>query len=141
MTLGPSNSRMFFAYHIRSAFLTFESVLQEILNQWSFSLQHFYILRSDWKSSGIAFDDLCAHAIMSKKETEDILTDLITKDYVLKGSKDGLYLLSPLGVSVRGEVLEAYQEHISKATLGLSDRTIEAALSGLLTVQTNIERL
>lgn len=139
MTSGPSNSHMFFAYHIRSAFLIFESALSEILNEWDLLPEHFYILRSDWTSSETSLDDLSAHAMMTKKDAQKIVNDLVKKDYAIKGTKEGSYALSPTGASLRVQILEAYREHISKATQGLSDKTIEAALSSLLTLQSNIE--
>lgn len=139
MTLGPSNSHMFLAYHIRSAFLIFEAALSEILNEWDLLPEHFYILRSDWTTSETAVDDLSAHAMMTKKETRKLINDLVNKDYVIKEKREDFYSLSPLGAALREQILKAYGEHISKATQGLSDKSIEVALSSLLTLQANIE--
>jgi len=47
MTTEPGNNHMFFAYHIRSASLMFESALQEILDDQDISLEEFYVLRCD----------------------------------------------------------------------------------------------
>lgn len=139
MTIELGNSHMFLAYHIRSASLMFEAALREILNEKELSSEHFYILRCDWISSELTLDDLMSHAILPKKETIQAVNDLVAQDYVIKGKKDEAYVLSPLGVSIRDQVLKAYHAHISKAMQGLSDKSVEAALSSLLTVQNNIQ--
>ena len=138
MTLKPRNSDMFFAYHIRSAFLKSESVLQEVLAGWNLSLDHFYVLRCDWNAEGVSLDEITAHSMLTRQDASQALTDLVAKDYVVKGFKEGLYSLSAQGSALRNQALEAYQVYISKLTDGLSEKVIETALSSLLTVQNNI---
>ena len=140
MTLKPRNSDMFFAYHIRSAFLKSESVLQEVLAGWNLSLDHFYVLRCDWNAEGVSLDEITAHSMLTRQDASQALTDLVAKDYVVKGFKEGLYSLSAQGSALRNQALEAYHVHISKLTDGLSEKVIETALSSLLTVQNNIQQ-
>lgn len=140
MTLDSSNHHMFFAYHIRSAFLKSESVLQEVLAGWNLSLDHFYVLRCNWNAEGVSLDEITAHSMLTRQDVSQALTDLITKNCVSKGAKDGFYSLSPQGSMLRNQTLEAYQVYIAKLTDGLSDKVIETALSSLLTVQNNIQQ-
>lgn len=139
MTLKPRNSDMFFAYHIRSAYLTFEDVLRDMLSEREISLEHFYVLRCDWKTAGIAFDDIMAHAMLTREVALQTVSDLISKGYI-KEDENGLYALSSQGVNLRTQLLEAYRSQLSKATEGLSKFDIETALSGLLKVQNNLQQ-
>ena len=139
MTLEVSNSHIFFAYHIRSAYLTFEASLRKILAEWDLSPRNFYVLRCDWKPEETSLDEIMAHSMLTRKDASQALADLIAKDYVVKGFKEGLYSLSAQGSALRNQALEAYHVHISKLTDGLSDKVIETALSSLLTVQNNIQ--
>lgn len=139
MTLKIGNVHMFFAYHMRSASLKSESALREALNEWNLSLDHFYVLRCDWKPEGASLDEITAHSMLTRQDASQALADLIVKNCVSKGSKDGFYSLSPQGSMLRNQTLEAYQVYIAKLTDGLSDKVIETALSSLLTVQNNIQ--
>jgi len=141
MTLEPSNSHVFFAYHLRSAGLIFEMALKDVLEKWNFGPQHFYILRCNWKPSDMALDDIIAHAMLNKEETVHAINDLVAKGYVIRGPKNGSYALSAQGVSVRDEVIAAYRTQISEATQGLSHEAIESTLSNLLTVQNNFHKI
>lgn len=139
MKRNLSNSHMFYAYHIRSAFLVFEQALLKMLNERDLTLENFYIIQCDWSSEESAFDDIRAHAILSKEEAMQSVNDLIAKGYLVNGTKDDFYALSPQGIILRTQLLEAHHACISKATEGLSEKTIETALSSLLRVQNNLQ--
>lgn len=139
MRRNLSNSHMFYAYHMRSAFLVFEQALREMLKDRDVTPESFYVLRCDWTPEETAFDDIRAHAILSKEEAIQSVNTLIAKGYLVKGAADGFYALSPQGRTLRTQLLEAYHEYISKATEGLSEKTIETALSSLLKVQNNLQ--
>lgn len=135
-----TNGHMFFAYHIRSAFLMNERALQDMLNERDVSTEHFYILQCDWSSQQTAFDAVKAHAILSTEDTTQSLNDLIVKGYVVKGNQEGFYALSQQGHTLRAQLLEDYHAQISKAMEGLSEKTIETALSSLLTILNNFQQ-
>lgn len=138
MMREPSNNHMFFAYHIRSAFLTCETALRDMLNGRDVSLEHFYVLRCDWKPERVAFDDIRAHSMLTKDTTLQAVNDLLAKGYI-KGREDDTYELSSQGVTIRHQLLKVYREQLSKATEGVPETVIETALSGLLTVQNNLQ--
>jgi len=140
MTLTPSNSHMFFAYHIRSVFLTSEVVLRKVLKDRGLSLDHFHVLRCDWKQVETSFDDIKAHAMLTRQEAHQSISDLISQDLIVRGEKQNHYLLSPEGVTKRKQVLELYSAHLSEFTEGLSQKEIESALSSLLKIQNNIHQ-
>lgn len=134
-----SNSHMFFAYHMRSAHLTYETVLRDMLSDRDISLDYFYVLRCDWKPAGISLDDISTHAMLTRDATLQAVSGLVDNGYI-NGDEGGLYTLSSQGISVRNQLLEAYRRQISKATEGLPKSVVETALSGLLTVQNNIQK-
>ena len=135
-----SNSHLFYAYHIRSAFLVFEQALRKLLNEMDVTLENFYILQCDWGGEEASFEDIKAHAILSDEEARLSVNNLIIKGYIVEGAKDGFYALSSEGSVLRTQLLEAYYEHVFDATKGLSEPTIETALSSLLRFQDNLQR-
>ena len=139
MTDDLSNSRLFFAYHMRSTFLTCELALQDMLNERDMKPAHFYVLQCDWAPEATTLESLKAHAILPEADTVQSLKDLIARGYVAKGTENGSYDLLPQGRIVRSELLDAYRTHIARATEGISEKTIETALSSLLTVQNNLQ--
>ena len=139
MTHDLSNSRLFFAYHMRSAFLMCDLALRELLNEKDLKPEHFYVLQSDWLSEATTLENLQAHAILSEAETVQSLNDLIARGYVAKAAEAGSYALSPEGRAARVKILEEYYAQIAKATEGISEKTIETALASLLSVQNNLE--
>lgn len=141
MTVEPGNSPMFFAYHVRSAFLTLESQMRETLSKWNATPEHFYVLRCDWTPLGITLDEIMAHAMLPRMQAIQAINDLVARDYIKSEAKDGCYSLTPEGVSFRTQLVTAYRAQVSNATQGLSDETIEAALTSLLTVQNNIQQI
>lgn len=139
MTHELSNSRLFFAYHMRSTFLTCELALQDMLNERDMKPADFYVLQSDWAPEATTLESLKAHAILSEVETVQSVNNLIARGYVAKATEAGSYALLPEGRIVRSELLDAYHTHIARATEGISEKTIETALSSLLTVQNNLQ--
>ena len=139
MTLEIGNSHKFLAYHIRSAHLMFEAVLKNFLDDKAVSKESFYILRCDWVSPETSFDELAAHAILSRGDTEQAIEALIEKDYLSNGRQDGYYSLTPQGASLREKLLSDYRLQIARALKGFSDESIEMALSTLLGVQNNLQ--
>ena len=139
MTHELSNSRLYFAYHMRSTFLTCELALQDMLNEKDLKPEHFYVLQSEWLSEATTLESLKAHAILSESETVQSLSDLIARGYVAKAAEAGSYALLPEGRAARVQILEEYYAQIAKATEGISEKTIETALSSLLTVQNNLQ--
>ena len=134
-----SNSRLFFAYHMRSTFLTCELALQDMLNERDMKPAHFYVLQCDWAPGATTLESLKAHAILSEAEAVQSVNDLIARGYVAKATEAGSYALLPEGRAARVKILEEYYAQIAKATEGISEKTIETALSSLLTVQNNLQ--
>ena len=61
------------------------------------------------------------------------------RGYVAKATEAGSYALLPEGRAARVKILEEYYAQIAKATEGMSEKTIDTALSSLLTVQNNLQ--
>ena len=140
MKLNLGNKQMFFAYHIRSAFKTCELALKDLLEEKNLSPEHFYVLRCDWKPVETGFEDIKAHAMLTIEEANEAISDLVSKKYVVRGTKENHYSLSPEGAIVRNNILELYTAHIAKLTEGISENAIESGLSSLLKIQNNIHR-
>jgi len=130
---------MFLAYHIRSSFLTCEMAFNEELMGLDISIDDFYVLRCDWQQVETPLAELSVHAMKTKRETIHVLDKLMAKAYVMKGTKDDYFILSPRGAALRTQVLQKYREHFSKTVERLSKEVIETTLSTLLTLQKNIQ--
>ncbi len=137
MSVEISNSHIFFAYHLRSAFLALESNLQNSFTEVDLEPEHFYVLRYDWKKENVPLKDLEAHSMLSRNQVVQAVNELIQKGIIIACDGSG-YLLSSSGEALREQLLSIYRNKIATATNGISEKTIQTVLSGLLTFQSNL---